>query len=195
MPTEYYVEPGYWVIGYAEGDAITATTTISASSAFASSADRTRTTDTLTSSAVTAAASVFRVRPAAISDTASASVTSDVARYRLSGMQASGNLSVSSLGIYFANAQALMEPSLSPDIKPTKVLTTGASSAAYATIAASARYKWLAEAITSETWTEATSASDTWTLATPASETWTPAAAAADTWTPAADAATTWTEQ
>ena len=100
-------------------------------------------------------------------------MAADVARYRLSGMQASGDLSVTALGIYLANAQALMQSSLSPDIDATKVLTTGATSAAYATIAASARYKWLAEAITSETWTEAASASDTWTPQSAGATTWT----------------------
>lgn len=173
MPAEYYVEPGYWVIGYAEGDAITGASAISVSSAFTSNADRTRTINTLASNAATTAASVLRVRPGSSSDTSSVSLAADVVRFRLSGMQASGDLSVSSLAIYLANAQALMQSSLSPDIDANKVLTTGATSAAYATIAASARYKWLAEAITSETWTEAASASDTWTPQSAGATTWT----------------------
>ena len=173
MSAEYYVEPGYWVIGYAEGDAITGASVISVSSAFTSNADRTRTINILASNAATTAASVLRVRPASSSDTSSVSLAADVARYRLSGMQASGDLSVSSLAIYLANAQALMQSSLLPDIDATKVLTTGATSAAYATIAASARYKWLAEAITSEAWTEAASASDTWTPQSAGATTWT----------------------
>ena len=174
MTQPYYVEPDYWVAGYAYGD-VGAVAAVG--SAYAASSAR-----------------VDLVRLAAMSGAASGSTTS-AALIILHGVSSQGmSLSASSVATLVRQARLLIDTAssassnagatrgvasvfslaASPSVTAQRRFATSAAAAMSAIIAASARYKWLDEAVTSEIWTQR--------------------AAASDTWTPAASDATDWTE-
>lgn len=195
MALPYYVEPEYWVEGYAEGDAKIVDASISAALTVAANIQRVKPIDASTAAAATTAASVDRVRLAAMSDGSEANAVAAVIRKRLTAVTVPTTLSVSGSFITINDTQVGMAGLLSAAFATQRKRNSSAADVIYGIFAANARLKWEQEPDTPETWVAAAAASDIWTPASPASETWTPAAAASDIWTPAADAATTWTEQ
>jgi hypothetical protein len=174
MTLPYYVEPEYWESGYAYGDP---DVVAAVGSAIATSEAR-----------------VDLVRLSAISDVASGSAASAAQIVKDTSSQQALLVSASSVAELVRQARLLGAASSSvvANISATKSgaaaapilasvaarsqrrFVTSAATAISAIIAASARYKWLDEAVTSEIWTQR--------------------AAASDTWTPAASDATDWTE-
>ena len=194
MTLPYYVEPEYWVEGYAEGDAKIVDASISAALTVAANIQRVKPIDASTAAATTTAASVDRVRLAAMLDGGEANAVAAVIRKRLTAVNATAALEASGQFITINNTQAAIASLLSAVASVQRRRGASVAGSVYAIISASARYKWLDEAVTAETWTGAGSASDTWTPAAASSDIWTQRAAALDTWTPAASDATNWTE-
>lgn len=174
MTLPYYVEPEYWVEGYAEGDAKIVDASISAALTVAANIQRVKPIDASTAAATTTAASVDRVRLAAMADSGAATSSATVIRKRLTAVTVPTTLGVSGRFIVIAAAQVGIASLLSAVASVQRKRDASVADSVYAIIAASARYKWLDEAVTSEIWTQR--------------------AAASDTWTPAASDATDWTE-
>lgn len=174
MTQPYYVEPEYWVSGYAFGDAGVVSALGSASAASTARVDLVRQAflSGVAASATTSAAQIVKDTASQQALLASASSVAELVRQaRLLGAassSAAGDIAVTRSGSFVAPLLASVQA------RSQRRFVTSAATAMSAIIAASARYKWLDEAVTSEIWTQR--------------------AAASDTWTPAASDATDWTE-
>ena len=153
MPQSYYVNPDYWISGYAQGDIfddsalITAQLSVTAGAVLLSSASSSIT------SALTVSALAVSVKNIAASIIATFNISAVVPAIKETSAQILSALSVSALLI--------------------RLQHTSASFAFSAIVTANARFLWEPEPIATDIWTEQGDASSTWTNDGKATTIWT----------------------
>ena len=153
MPQSYYVNPDYWISGYAQGDIfddsalITAQLSVTAGAVLLSSASSSIT------SALTVSALASSVKNIAASIIATFNISAVVPAIKETSAQILSALSVSALLI--------------------RLQHTSASFAFSAIVTANARFLWEPEPIATDIWTEQGDASSTWTNDGKATTIWT----------------------
>ena len=153
MPQSYYVDPDYWISGYAQGDIfddsalITAQLSVTAGAVLLSSASSSIT------SALTVSALAVSVKNIAASIIATVNISVIIPVIKEASAEILSALSVSALLI--------------------RLQHTSASFAFSAIVTANARFLWEPEPIATDIWTEQGDASSTWTNDGKATTIWT----------------------
>jgi hypothetical protein len=180
MTQLYYVDPEYWLEGYAEGDI----TVVSASAVMSISAttsafgvrvitasfnyvDQNYWEPNYTYEGIAASSSISascdRVILGAAEISASTLVAANGNRIQQSQALISASISTSATALAIYLGSASMPCTVTITGAGVRVRTASATSANSCIIAANGRFKWEPEADTSETWTPVPDTSETWT--------------------------------
>ena len=150
----YYVEPEYWVEGYAEGDAKIVSATIAPSLSLTAETTFLLSAATTTAISSSSSAAVIRARGVSLTATALLAGNAVTERIRLISSAVSPSLSVSASDERVRTALSNITTALTANSAIHRARITSATTSFYATISANADYKWVPDGPTSETWTE-----------------------------------------
>lgn len=173
MTQPYYVEPEYWVSGYAYGDAGVVAAVGNASATSSARVDLVKLSAMSDASSSSTTGAALIILHGVSSQAMSLSASSVATLVRQARLLSATTSSASSNAGATRGAASIFSLAASPDVTAQRRFVTSAATAISAIIAASARYKWLDEAVTSEIWTQRASASDTWTPVASDATNWT----------------------
>ena len=134
MSQTYYVDPDYWIAGYAQGDIFDASALVTAQ--------------------MVASAEVLRVRSAAGSISSALTVTALAGRMQSTAASIIATATMSATIVTLQNASAQILAALSTSAFVLRIRDSSASLAFSAIVTANARFLWEPEPIPTDIWTD-----------------------------------------
>lgn len=172
MVALYYVEPDYWLEGYAVGDALSASCQIDAASTVSTNARRLRAVGGTASPVSSAISAADRVRIGSAGASASLSVVpaANVVRNCSAVASVSSATIAAAVAVYEVGAVTDATTAVASDC--VRVRFSGATASAALSFTANAIEKWEQLPPTPETWIAAGASGGFWSPVAPSGKTW-----------------------
>ena len=183
MSALYYVNSGYWDVGYAEGEGDSSELLISAALSVTTSPVVLAATALDVAASVAATAAYTRVRPTSLNVICVGTASSDVLHVKHGNMLSTPTLSSVAEFVRDRNVGAQASTLLTAVVRPERLLKVIAFTSTSAMVSVNGRLKWELGAPTDEEWVGVAPSESIWALQEVADEEWVSVAPSESIWT------------